>query len=122
MDEWDIIAGFAKRGMMFARKFRFLFLCTSIYMCVDVYIICTFFLSSKKTAALLDKIDKHFLLNETTDAGLYWPGFFPTDVTSPGPVWKAALAKRLFTGDSNGFRATTDPNVRARSRRKKSNS
>jgi hypothetical protein len=81
-----------------------------------------FFFSSKKTAALLDKIDKHFLLNETTDAGLYWPGFFPTDVTSPGPVWKAALAKRLFTGDSNGFRATTDPNVRARSRRKKSNS
>jgi hypothetical protein len=35
MNEWDIVAGFAKRGMMFGRKF-----------------------STTKTAALLDEIDK----------------------------------------------------------------
>lgn len=35
LNEWDILAGFSKRGMMFARKF-----------------------STKKTAALLDRIDQ----------------------------------------------------------------
>ena len=34
LNEWDILSGFSKRGMMFARKF-----------------------STKKTAALLDRID-----------------------------------------------------------------
>ena len=53
LNEWDILVGFAKRGMMFARKF-----------------------STHKTAALLDKIDEVILLNKTTDAGLYWPGFY----------------------------------------------
>lgn len=66
MNEWDILHGFAKRGMMFARKF-----------------------SSLKTAALLDAIDDRLLLNSTTDAGLYWPGFFDVDITTPGKQWVA---------------------------------
>lgn len=66
LNEWDIIKGFSMRGMMFARKF-----------------------SSKKTAAVLDRIDEHILHNDSTDAGLYWPGFFPTDITSPGKIWIA---------------------------------
>lgn len=49
--EWDIIKGFALRGMAFARKF-----------------------SKKKTGELLDMIDKYIHNNASTDAGLYWPG------------------------------------------------
>jgi hypothetical protein len=64
LNEWDIIHGFAKRGMLFARKF-----------------------SSSKTAALLDKIDEAFLHNESTDAGLYWSGFYEVDVKTPGKKW-----------------------------------
>ena len=55
------------RGMMFARKF-----------------------STTKTAALLDRIDEHILLNKSTDAGLYWPGFFEVDTTTPGKQWVKA--------------------------------
>eukprot|EP01036_Dinobryon_divergens_P031620 gene31620-41053_t len=58
LNEWEIIEGFAKRGMMFPRKF-----------------------SNKKTAALVDKIDEMFLLNKSTEAGNYWPGFFDVDVS-----------------------------------------
>jgi hypothetical protein len=39
MNEWDILAGFSKRGMMFARKF-----------------------STKKTAAVLDAIDARWVV------------------------------------------------------------
>lgn len=71
--EWDIIKGFSMRGMMFARKF-----------------------SNKKTEELLDRIDREILLNETTDAGFYWPGFFHTDISTPGPSWKKSI-HRNFT-------------------------
>ena len=71
LNEWDILHGFAKRGMIFARKF-----------------------STKKTAALLDKIDAAFLHNESTDAGLYWPGFFEVDTTTPGREWKQLYKKK----------------------------
>lgn len=70
MDEWDAIEGFAMRGMMFPRKF-----------------------SSKKTAALLDRIDSQFLLNASTEAGLYWPGFYETDTYASGKYWVAAYRK-----------------------------
>lgn len=70
MDEWDAIEGFAMRGMMFPRKF-----------------------STKKTAALLDRIDSAFLLNATTEAGLYWPGFYEVDTYSSGKYWIAAHRK-----------------------------
>lgn len=71
LNEWDIIMGFAKRGMMFARKF-----------------------SSKKTAALLDKIDDAILLNESTDAGLLWPGFYEVDTVTPGKIWVAEYRRK----------------------------
>jgi hypothetical protein len=70
MEEWDIIKGFSKRGMIFARKF-----------------------STLKTAALLDRIDQTFLLNATSDAGLYWPGFFKVDTTTPGKEWVASFRR-----------------------------
>ena len=57
--------------MMFARKF-----------------------STKKTAALLDKVDSYILLNESTDAGLSWPGFFDVDIKSPGKTWKSSFRKK----------------------------
>jgi hypothetical protein len=65
--EWDYIRGFSMRGMLFGRKF-----------------------SSKKTAKLLDWIDGYILNNASTDAGRYWPGFYPTDITTPGKQWVAA--------------------------------
>jgi hypothetical protein len=46
MNEWQIIEGFSKRGMMFARKF-----------------------SSKKTPLLLDAIDRFIHENSSTIAG-----------------------------------------------------
>jgi len=68
VDEWDILKGFSKRGMMFARKF-----------------------SSKKTPELLDMIDSYILFNKSTDAGSYWPGFYHTDITTYGRTWVNAL-------------------------------
>ena len=65
--EWDYIRGFSMRGMIFGRKF-----------------------STKKTGKLLDMIDSYILNNATTDAGQYWPGFYPTDITTPGKQWVAA--------------------------------
>jgi hypothetical protein len=70
LNEWDIIKGFSMRGMMFARKF-----------------------STKKTAALLDRIDEHILFNKSTDAGLFWPGFFEVDITTPGKQWVQAYRR-----------------------------
>lgn len=46
MNEWKILEGFSKRGMMFARKF-----------------------STKKTALLLDEIDRFIHDNASTIAG-----------------------------------------------------
>lgn len=84
MDEWDAIEGFAMRGMMFPRKF-----------------------STKKTAALLDRIDSAFLLNSTTEAGLYWPGFYEVDMYSSGRYWVAAhkrnTTQRLATVRSGEY-------------------
>ena len=62
--EWDIIKGFSKRGMVFARKF-----------------------SSKKTSELLDMIDSYILTNKSTDAGSHWPGFFYVDTWTYGKSW-----------------------------------
>lgn len=70
LNEWDILKGFSMRGMMFPRKF-----------------------SIKKTGALIDRIDEAFLFNQSSDAGLYWPGFFDVDVTSPGKIWVAAYRR-----------------------------
>jgi hypothetical protein len=70
LNEWDTLEGFAKRGMIFPRKF-----------------------GTKKTAALLDRIDERFLLNKSSEAGLLWPGFLDVDITSPGKVWVAAYRK-----------------------------
>jgi hypothetical protein len=67
MNEWDILYGFAMRGMMFARKFN-----------------------TKKTPQLLDEIDRRILHNKTTEAGLYWPGFFEVDTESFSRVWVKA--------------------------------
>jgi hypothetical protein len=71
-NEWDILQGFAKRGMMFARKFH-----------------------SKKTASLLDEIDRTIHFNESTEAGLFWPGFYDVDITSPGKVWIAMYRQNM---------------------------
>jgi hypothetical protein len=62
--ELDLIKGFAKRGMIFARKF-----------------------SSDKTGKLLNFIDDYIHFNSSTDAGIWWPGYFEVDVTSPGRTW-----------------------------------
>jgi hypothetical protein len=67
----DIIKGFSKRGMMFARKFN-----------------------TKKSLALLDSIDSYIHSNASTEAGLYWPGFYPIDIHSAGPQWKAKLKNK----------------------------
>lgn len=72
MNEWDILVGFSLRGMVFARKF-----------------------SKAKTGALLDRIDQAFHFNESTEAGLYWPGFYEVDTTSPGKQWVANYRKSL---------------------------
>ena len=69
--EWDILKGFSKRGMFFARKF-----------------------STKKTPELLDMIDNYMLFNQSSEAGLYWPGFFEVDTTTPGKQWVQAHNKR----------------------------
>jgi len=62
--EWDILKGFSKRGMIFARKF-----------------------STKKTPELLDMIDSYILNNKSTDAGSHWPGFFYVDTWTYGKSW-----------------------------------
>ena len=62
--EMDILKGFSLRGMMFARKF-----------------------STKKTPELLDRIDREILFNQSFEAGLYWPGYFYTDLTTYGKSW-----------------------------------
>lgn len=62
--EFEILKGFSKRGTFFARKF-----------------------SSNKTSELLDMIDSYMLLNVTTEAGLYWPGFYTVDTTTRGRDW-----------------------------------
>jgi hypothetical protein len=67
-NEFEYLKGFAKRGMVFARKF-----------------------SVQKNAELLNMIDSYIHFNESTDAGLMWPGFYDVDITSPGPKWKAWL-------------------------------
>jgi hypothetical protein len=68
--EFELIQGFAKRGMMFARKF-----------------------STKKNQDLIDMIDSYIHNNASTDAGLYWPGYFYTDITTPGKQWVAELRR-----------------------------
>jgi hypothetical protein len=67
-EQLDIIKGFAMRGMMFARKF-----------------------SSKKTISLQDAIDSFVHSNASTIAGLYWPGFYSTDMHASLSEWKAKL-------------------------------
>ena len=62
--EFEILKGFSKRGTFFARKF-----------------------SSNQTSELLDLIDNYILLNKTTEAGLYWPGFYTVDTTTRGRAW-----------------------------------
>jgi hypothetical protein len=70
MNEWDILKGFSMRGMMFARKF-----------------------STKKTADLLDRIDKELLFNESSEAGIFWPGFFYVDTKTYGKAWVTSYRK-----------------------------
>lgn len=73
MEEWDILQGFSLRGMLFARKF-----------------------STKKTLPLLDRIDREILQpNSSSEAGLYWPGFYEVDTTTPGKQWVANYRKQL---------------------------
>jgi hypothetical protein len=49
----EILKGFSKRGMFFARKF-----------------------STKKTPELLDRIDSYMIFNQSSEAGLFWPGMY----------------------------------------------
>lgn len=70
LNEWDILEGFSLRGMMFARKF-----------------------SSRKTGALLDRIDSQLLQNASSQAGLFWPGFYEVDTYASGKYWVAAYRK-----------------------------
>lgn len=65
-NEMQIMKGFSRRGMFFARKFN-----------------------TKKTPVLLDMIDAYIHNNATTDAGSMWPGYFDVDITSPGKIWIA---------------------------------
>lgn len=46
--------------------------------------------SSKKTPEILNLIDEYMLLNKTSEAGQYWPGFFDVDTTTPGKQWMQA--------------------------------
>ena len=50
--------------------------------------------STKKTPELLDMIDNYMLFNQSSEAGLYWPGFFEVDTTTPGKQWVQAHNKR----------------------------
>jgi len=49
--------------------------------------------NSKKTPELLDKLDEYIHHNETTDAGLMWPGYYDVDVWTPGKTWVAAYRR-----------------------------
>jgi hypothetical protein len=66
--EWPILKAFALRGMIFARK-----------------------LSTKKTPALIDMIDQYIHYNASTDAGIFWPGYFFVDMHSIGKKFVAAV-------------------------------
>lgn len=70
LKEWPQIVGFAKRGMVFARKFN-----------------------SRETPELLDAIDAYIHNNASTDAGSMWPGFFEVDTWSPGKIWVGEYRK-----------------------------
>ena len=50
--------------------------------------------STKKTPELLDMIDNYMLFNQSSEAGLYWPGYFEVDTTTPGKQWVQAHNKR----------------------------
>ena len=43
--------------------------------------------STKKTPEILNLIDEYMLLNKTSEAGHYWPGFYDVDTTTPGKQW-----------------------------------
>ena len=43
--------------------------------------------STKKTPELLDLIDSYMIFNTSTEAGLYWPGFYQVDTSTPGKQW-----------------------------------
>ena len=64
-DMWEYIRGMSRRGVFFGRKF-----------------------SSKKNKDLIDRIDKELLLSNSSEAGVYWPGFFPVDNLSPPGKFK----------------------------------
>ena len=53
-NEFTYLLGMSKRGVFFARKF-----------------------STDQNGPLMDLIDLHILHNKTTDAGFFWPGFYP---------------------------------------------
>ena len=89
-NEMPLLQGFSRRGMLFARKFN-----------------------SKKTPLLLDMIDDYIHKNETTEAGLMWPGFFDVDVTSPGKIWIAAYRKK----QAEEAKAAKEARKRAESKR-----
>ena len=70
--EMSRLQGFAKRGMLFARKF-----------------------SSKKTPELLEMLDAYIHNNASTDAGLFWPGFLDVDIWTPGKQWVAEYHRNV---------------------------
>jgi hypothetical protein len=82
--EFEILKGFSKRGTFFARKF-----------------------SSNKTSELLDMIDSYMLLNVTTEAGLYWPGFYTVDTTTRGRDWVKSFRenKNKKTSEMNDMKS-----------------
>jgi hypothetical protein len=41
----------------------------------------------------IKRIDSYIHNNASTDAGLYWPGYFYTDITTPGKQWVAELRR-----------------------------
>ena len=39
-------------------------------------------------------IDNYMIFNKSSEAGLYWPGYFEVDTTSPGRIWIAGHRQR----------------------------
>jgi hypothetical protein len=86
--EWDILRGFSKRGMIFARKF-----------------------STRKNPELLDLIDQYILLNESSDAGLLWPGYFQVDMNISDKQWAAMYRRRQTRRYAKHFRRSREPTL-----------
>jgi hypothetical protein len=68
--------------------------------------------SSKKTPELIDRIDSYIHMNKSTDAGLFWPGYFQVDQLTTGKYWIAESRKNTSREHKAKYREYTRGTVR----------